>query len=252
MMTVKLPDEFSFYNPQTWFPTSPGGRIYAESEAITSSLTAPIVNDGTTYDASKQPGNVAALLYAVSSNSSDNAIITMIGIDQDGKRREVSATLNGTTPVAFTGLWQYVEYFWLNSAAAGNVSIQDKDANPIITLSSGAVKARIGHLYTGIGQRFMITRFVAKLGALRGNAMVAMLYATNQVLSKDISGNIGSMFPLDSIYLFDTEAVVEDRIDYMPQPLIIPPSSYLCMIATGEGDNDEHVVGMAFGRMILE
>lgn len=88
--------------------------------------------------------------------------VTVYGIDNAGKKISEKFELNGTTVDLSVSTWRYVENAWMDTEAAGTVTVQDEDNNSIAEIEIGSLNTGIAQHFNGESQSY-ITYFAAGL-----------------------------------------------------------------------------------------
>jgi hypothetical protein len=222
-----------------WTPagaTRDGWIVNAKHTNITSAGTTPLWKN--TYVAANQPQN--DLVEVLSSDALDiTQTVTVYGIDRNGNRVSEAIALNttdGTTVVAGTTYFDYVESARLSAACVGTVTVQEASGNAdISTITIGDLVMYIGHLFTG-----HLTGYLAYVNAevlsVAGNVTIDILWYPNDASCVALTG----FEIIDTFTILDTEGLIPHAHTY-PVMKRLDPGGYLTARAIGEGGNDEDV-----------
>lgn len=122
-------------------------------------------------------------LEMLSDNAGDTTqSVTVTGRDAAGAVFSDSKTLNGTTPVAFTGTFERVQKVVMDSDAIGNVTIRRASAGPTVGVIPPGERGFFAHFLNSASEASPTTRFEKdhwrnSHGTLTLNAAKVQLFA---------------------------------------------------------------------------
>jgi hypothetical protein len=224
---------------------TPGGAV--RDGWIVQATQANITSTGTespaknTYTKANQPQD--DLVEVLSSDAADTTqTVSVYGIDLDGNRVVEDIALNGTTVVASTTRFNYVESARLSAACAGTVTVQEGSGNAdISTITIGDLVMYIGHFFTGHLNAYL-TYVYCGVTSIAGNVTFSIRWYP--AAAGSVSGT--GFEVIDTITVLDTEGHIPEPRTY-PVMKKLPAGGYLTVSAVGEGGDDEDVAVTLMG-----
>jgi len=182
-------------------------------------------------------------IEVVSDSASDvTQYVTVYGIDNSGNKiREKMGVLTGATVVLSANTFRYIENAWMDTEAAGTVTVQDEDNNLIAEIEIGSLNTGICQHFNGESESY-ITYFRAGMwGRSKRSINFELRWYHDDADCLDASDGYEI---LDRIMIgggYDTD---ERTYNQSPAPSIYPmpigplsKGGWICVYATGvDGD----------------
>jgi len=182
-------------------------------------------------------------IEVVSSSASDTTqYVTVWGIDNGGKKiKEKMGPLTGATVVLSSATFRYVENAYMDTEAAGTVTVQDEDNNLIAEIEIGSLNTGIAQHFNGEDESY-ISYFRA---GMWGRSKRAINFELRWYPDDADSLDAGDGFEvLDRIMVGGGYDCDERTYNQSPAPSIypmpigpLPAGGWICVYATGvDGD----------------
>ncbi len=192
----------------------------------------------------------AAVVEIVGSEVADTSQkVTVIGIDSAGRRAIEEISLNGTTVVAGSLTWRYVENAYLDTEATGTVTIQHLDNTDVNLIAIGALGADVIQFFPGDDHIGFISEWHA--GIDLSTADGADNWAEFQLRwypdDADCLDTGDGFRLLDSIQVDaddDASSDVQRHVKFDP-PIRIPEGGWVTVWGLCEDDNQVAFAGMS-------
>ena len=218
-----------------------GWHVFAQDADVDSSAMELITALATTY------AQLAAddLIQVVSANSNDKTqVVTIYGIDTDGKKFNENITLNGTTAVDSTTTFRYVQEAVVNAKCAGAVTVRRKTGSTGITvIAAGDLEAlSAAQRFTGPDYSY-VTYWACGVYTTTGNVTAELRWYPNAASSRTDVGYV----ILDKMFIPKADGSPMNVEKKYSQPLRLPPGGWLSVWGQGgANDSDLYTVIQGF------
>lgn len=192
----------------------------------------------------------ASVAELVSSQAADiTQIATVHGIDANGNRQSEAITLTGTDTVQGSLTFTYIENFYLNTEAAGNITLQHSDNTDVNIIPANQLSADVVQHFTGECWTYL-NQWWAELYYLTGAANDDILFELRWYPDDADCLDTGDGYAvIDRINIkYDstaTQALMRPSgIKVFKPALVLPPGGWLAVFGLAGAANMDGVAGM--------
>lgn len=218
-----------------------GWHVFAADDDCSTAGASLVTDEDTAYAQLSAEDEVEIL----SSDALDiTQTVTIYGINSAGKKSSESIALNtadGTTVVAGTTIFRYVDYVEIDKECAGAITIQKQSDNVDITvIPIGSLSSQISQHFNGEKTTYL-TGWSAGVNTTTANMTFTLRFFPDDADALDSSDGFKI---LDTIFIDAAVTSPYNVSRSFPQPIKLSAGGWIAIFADGSADNGDAYITM--------